>query len=158
MPTHLLYLLQPLNIGCFSPLKRAYNIKIMALAHRSITYITKIDFLLAFKTAYTKTFIVETIKGAFRGARLIPHNPDIVILRLNMRFRISNQLPKQPTVWESQTLSNTREFKAQSTLIYSRIRSYTNLLLTSIIKSLQKLEKGVLVTAHKHALMVDEIT
>ena len=90
MPLHSSHLLQPLNIGCFSPLKRIYSTKIMALARCSITYITKIDFLLAFKMAYIKTFIAETIKGAFRGAGLIPYNLDIVILRLNMRLYTPN--------------------------------------------------------------------
>ena len=90
MPLHLSHLLQPLDVGCFSPLKRAYSTEIMALARRSVTYITKIDFLLVFKTAYIKTFTAEIIKGAFRGARLIPHNPDVVILRLDVRLHIPN--------------------------------------------------------------------
>jgi len=62
----------------------------MALARRSITYIAKIDFLLVFKTAYIKTFIVETIKGAFIGAGLILYNLDIIILRLNIRLYTPN--------------------------------------------------------------------
>jgi len=62
----------------------------MALARRSITYISKIDFLLVFKMAYTKTFIAKTIKRAFRGAGLVPYNPDIIILKLNMRLCIPN--------------------------------------------------------------------
>jgi hypothetical protein len=90
IPLYLLYLLYPLNISCFSPLKRIYSTKIMALARRSITHITKIDFLLVFKTAYIKTFIVEIINRAFRGAGLIPYNLDVVILRLNIRLRTPN--------------------------------------------------------------------
>ena len=62
----------------------------MALVCYFITYITKIDFLPAFKTAYTKTFTVETIKGAFRGAGLVLYDLDVIILRLDMRFRTSN--------------------------------------------------------------------
>jgi hypothetical protein len=129
----------------------------MALACRSVTHIAKTDFLPAFKTAYTKMFTAETIKGAFRGAGLIPHNPDVVIPRLDVRLRTPDQPPEQPTAWESQTPSNAREFEAQSTLIRSRIRSHINSSPTSIIESLRKLEKGALATAHKHALMVGEI-
>ena len=94
IPAHLSHLLQPLNIGCFLPLKYAYSTEIMALVRRSITHITKIDFLPAFKTAYTKTFTVETIKGAFRGARLVLYNLDIVISRLNVRFHTPDQSPE----------------------------------------------------------------
>ena len=87
MPAHSSHLLQPLDVGCFSPLKRAYSTEIVALARRSITYIAKTDFLQAFKTAYIKTFTAETIKGAFRGARLVPHDLDAVISRLDVRLR-----------------------------------------------------------------------
>jgi hypothetical protein len=62
----------------------------MLLAYRSITHITKLDFLTAFKTAYYKTFIAESIKGAFRGAGLVLHNLDAVVLRLNIRFYTPN--------------------------------------------------------------------
>jgi hypothetical protein len=62
----------------------------MLLARRSITYIAKLDFLTAFKTAYYKTFIAESIKRAFRGARLILHNLDTVVLRLNIRLCTPN--------------------------------------------------------------------
>jgi hypothetical protein len=101
MPSHSSHLLQPLDVGYFSPLKRTYSTEIMALVHRSITHIAKTDFLPAFKIAYIKTFTAETIKGAFRGIGLIPHNLDVVISRLDIRFCTPDQLPEQPTVWES---------------------------------------------------------
>jgi hypothetical protein len=62
----------------------------MLLARRFVTHIAKLDFLTAFKTAYCKTFTAESIKGAFRGARLILHNLDTVVLRLNIRLYTPN--------------------------------------------------------------------
>jgi hypothetical protein len=62
----------------------------MLLARRSVIYITKLDFLTTFKTAYCKTFIVESIKRAFRGARLVLHNLDTVVLRLNIYLYTPN--------------------------------------------------------------------
>ena len=53
MLSYSLRLLQFLNIGCFSPLKRAYRHKINSLIRNYINYITKLEFLLAFKAAYT---------------------------------------------------------------------------------------------------------
>ena len=97
MPLHLSHLLQPFNVGCFLLLKHAYSTEIMALACCSITHITKTDFLPAFKTAYIKMFTAETIKGAFRGTKLVLYNPDVVILRLNVHLCTPNQLPEQPT-------------------------------------------------------------
>jgi hypothetical protein len=57
---------------------------------RSVTHIAKLDFLTVFKTAYCKTFTVESIKGAFRGARLVLHNLDAIVLRLNVRLYTPN--------------------------------------------------------------------
>jgi hypothetical protein len=52
MLAYLSYLLQPLNVGCFSPIKRAYSREIKALMRYNINYITKLEFLLAFKAAF----------------------------------------------------------------------------------------------------------
>jgi hypothetical protein len=62
----------------------------MLLAYRSVIYITKLDFFTVFKTAYYKTFTVESIKGAFRGARLVLYNLDTIVLRLNVRLYTLN--------------------------------------------------------------------
>jgi hypothetical protein len=52
MLLHLSYLLQLLNVSCFSPLKRAYSCEIEALICYYINYIIKLKFLLAFKVAF----------------------------------------------------------------------------------------------------------
>ena len=51
-----------------------------------IIYITKEDFLLAFKAAYNKAFMENNIYIGFRGARLVLLNLDIIILKLNIRL------------------------------------------------------------------------
>jgi hypothetical protein len=48
MPPHTSYILQPLDVGCFAPLKRAYKTEINVLANSDITYIDKKAFLAAF--------------------------------------------------------------------------------------------------------------
>jgi hypothetical protein len=52
MPLYASYLLQPLNVGCFSPLKTIYSKQIKHLVKNKIHYITKVEFLLAFKQAF----------------------------------------------------------------------------------------------------------
>ena len=52
MLAYLSYLLQPPDVGCFSPIKRPYSCKIKALIRYNIKYITKLEFLLAFKAAF----------------------------------------------------------------------------------------------------------
>jgi len=65
MPLYLLYLLQPLNIGCFAPLKKAYRRQIKNLACNYINYIIKLEFLPAFKAAFYNSFIKNNIYVSF---------------------------------------------------------------------------------------------
>jgi hypothetical protein len=52
MPAHALHILQPLDVGCFSLLKRVYKKEVGALANSHINYIDKLAFLAAFTTVY----------------------------------------------------------------------------------------------------------
>jgi hypothetical protein len=87
MPPHLSYLLQPLNVGCFSPLKRAYSREIKSLIRNHINHITKLKFLPAVKAAYDRLFTPANIRSAFQGAGLVLHQPDVVLLKLNVQLR-----------------------------------------------------------------------
>jgi hypothetical protein len=84
MPPHSSHLLQPLNVGCFGPLKKAYGREIERLIRRSITHVSKTEFFPAFHAAFQKTITVLNIKGGFRGARLAPFNPEVIISKLDM--------------------------------------------------------------------------
>lgn len=63
---------QPLDLGCFSVLKRAGGHEINAFIKAYISHITKLEFLIAFKSAYKASLIDSHVKGSFRGAGLIP--------------------------------------------------------------------------------------
>ena len=93
MPAYLLYLLQLLNIGCFSPLKRAYSNEISSLARYSSKQIKKEAFLLAFKVAFKRLIIKENICTSFRGAGLVLYNLEAILLKLNIVLRTLT-LPK----------------------------------------------------------------
>jgi hypothetical protein len=84
MPPYSSHLLQPLDVGCFSPLKRAYSDEINSLAQYSTKKVKKEAFLLAFKAAFEKLITKENICAGFRGARLVPYNPEAVISKLNV--------------------------------------------------------------------------
>ena len=87
MPLYLLHLLQLLNVACFSLLKRVYSDEISALARSRIYYINKETFLLAFKVTFSKVFTIENVCAGFRGAGLVLHNLEVILLKLNMRLR-----------------------------------------------------------------------
>jgi hypothetical protein len=84
MPLYLSYLLQLLDVGCFSPLKQAYGDEINSLSQYSTKKIKKEAFLLAFKAAFKKLITKENICAGFRGARLVLHNLEAVILKLDV--------------------------------------------------------------------------
>ena len=84
MPAHASDLLQPLNVGCFSPIKRAYKNKVRYLICYYIHYINKLTFLLAFKIAFKHVFIKDNICAGFKGTGLVLFNLEAVLLILDI--------------------------------------------------------------------------
>jgi len=58
------------------------------LIYYYINYINKDTFLLAFKAAFKKTFIIVNVYAGFQGARLVPYNPDAVLSKLDIRLHM----------------------------------------------------------------------
>lgn len=56
MPAHSSHTLQPLDVGCFSPLKKAYGKHVENLIRLRINHITKLEFLPALKEAFRAAF------------------------------------------------------------------------------------------------------
>jgi hypothetical protein len=158
MPAHSSHLLQPLNVSCFSPLKRAYSREVKSLIRHHINHITKLEFLPAFKTAYDRSFTSANICSAFRGAGLVPLQPDTVLSKLNVQLRTPTPatLPEAP--WEARTPSNVRELDTQSTLIRERVRRHKSSSPASIIEAINQLKKGAKVMMLSAKLMRDRIT
>ena len=117
MPAHSSHLLQPLDVACFSPLKRRYGDVVLGLARNRTNYISKETFLPAFKTAFEQSMTKENIQAGFRGAGLVPHNPQAVLSKLDVVVQTPKQSPRRGGAWEAQTPRNALEIEAQSTLI-----------------------------------------
>jgi hypothetical protein len=65
MPLHASYILQPLDVGCFAPLKQAYRIEIRGLADSYINYVNKKVFLATFLVVYKKAVSKSNILLSF---------------------------------------------------------------------------------------------
>jgi hypothetical protein len=65
MPLHTSYILQPLNVGCFAPLKQVYKKEIRGLADSYINYIKKRAFLATFLAVYNKAISKSNILSSF---------------------------------------------------------------------------------------------
>ena len=157
MPPHSSHLLQPLNVGCFSPLKRAYSREVESLIRHHINHITKLEFLPAFKAAFSQSFTSANICSAFRGAGLVPLQPDAVLSKLNVQLRTPTPPPPPEALWEARTPSNVRELEAQSTLIRERVRKHKSSSPASIIEAINQLKKGAEVMMLSAELMRDRI-
>jgi hypothetical protein len=111
MPAHSSHILQPLNIVCFSPLKKKYSQHIRDLARKCVYYINKEGFLLAFKHAFFNIFTYNNYKKAFKASRLVPINAQVVINRLNVRLYTLLLAPLLETLWQLKTLNNIYKFR-----------------------------------------------
>jgi hypothetical protein len=109
MPSHSSHLLQPLDIGCFGPLKKAYGDQIQGMMKCYIHHISKLEFLPAFKAAFSKAITRENAQAGFRGAGLIPFNPAEVLAKLDIRVISPLPPPVEAATWQSKTPSNAAE-------------------------------------------------
>ncbi|KAK7592186.1 hypothetical protein V3481_006810 [Fusarium oxysporum f. sp. vasinfectum] len=106
MPAHASHLLQPLDVGCFAVLKKAYGREIEHLIRCSITHISKTEFFPAFYAAFQATFTESNIRGGFKGAGLAPFNPENVISKLDVQLRTPTppeEVAESSTPWTSRT-------------------------------------------------------
>jgi len=71
-----------------------------------INYITKLEFLPAFKAAFKQSITKNNICASFQGVGLVPYDPDAVLLKLNIKLCTPPLLALLEALWESKTLSN----------------------------------------------------
>ena len=159
LPPHSSHLTQPLDIGCFGPLKRAYGDEINTFIMASITHITKDEFLIAFRAAYFKAIIANNIKAGFRGAGLIPHNPQAIISKLDIKLRTPTPpLPgSNVEPWTSQTPNNPQEAISQSEFVKNRLAKHKSSSPTPILAALESTAKGLEAMAHNLIFIQEEV-
>jgi len=85
LPAHSSHLTQPLDVGCYSVLKRLYSREIEVFIKAHINHITKVEFFIAFHAAYMATMTEKNIKAGFRGA-----GKSLSTLKLFFRSWMSN--------------------------------------------------------------------
>jgi hypothetical protein len=106
MPPHSSHLLQPLDVGYFNLLKQAYGREIERLIRCSITHVSKTEFFPAFYAAHQATMTERNVKSAFRGAGLVPLDPESVVSKLDVQLRTptpAEEVASPSTPWVSKT-------------------------------------------------------
>ena len=107
-----------------------------SLIRHHINHITKLEFLPAFKVAFNRSFTSANISSAFRGAGLVPLQPDAVLSKLDVQLRTPTPAAIAEALWEARTPSNVRELEAQSTLIRDRVQKHKSSSPASIIEAI----------------------
>lgn len=156
MPPCLSHLLQPLDVGCLGPLKRAYGREIEGFMKAHVNHITKAEFLIAFQAAFAKGFTHENIKAGFYGAGLLPLDPDRVISKLDVKLSTpspTGTLPAVTTPWASQTPHNPIEATSQTDFTKSRVRHHQGSSPTPILLAVDQIAKGTMAIMHENALL-----
>ncbi|KAL9563820.1 hypothetical protein ACKAV7_012062 [Fusarium commune] len=156
MLLHSSHLLQPLDVGYFSLLKRAYGQEIEHLMRCSITHVSKTEFFPAFYAAFQATMTEKNIKAAFRGAGIIPLDPESVISKLDVQLRTPTPAEEEAglsTTWVSKTPKTVLEAESQSEYLDRRIRRHHSSSPESILEALKSLSKGTKATMHELALL-----
>jgi hypothetical protein len=127
------------------------------LARYGSKQIKKEAFLPAFKAAFEKAITKENICASFRGAGLVPHDPEAMLSKLVVVLRTPTPPKPEDTPWESKTPSNLLEIKAQSTLVRERIRLHRDSSVSPFLRAVEQLNKGVVSIGRETVLMRQEI-
>jgi len=156
MPPHSSRLLQPLDVGCFGPLKTAFSKQNQALIRNHIFHVRKEDFLASFCTAYSASFSKTNIQAGFRGAGLHPFDPEAVLSQLDPILRSPSPLLSQGSS-HTKTPNNTLEVDKQTTLIKQRLERHQSSSPTPIYEAIGQLPKGAQIMAASVALMQSQV-
>lgn len=160
MPPHSSHLLQPLDIGCFSPLKNVYGTMVDQKQRLGFNHIDKLDFLMAYPPARAEAFKSVTIQNSFAAAGLIPLNANQVISKLNIRLHTPTPPGSRPTsrssIFSPKTPANVKELLKQASLIEDFLKQRSNSPPTPSKNALNQLIKGCQIAMHQDILSEQE--
>ena len=109
MPAYSSHILQPLDVSCFSPLKKAYGRQVEGLMRLGVNFISKVEFLSAYIEAHKLSFTTSNILVGFVATSLVPYEPDRVLSTLNPIVRTPSLVLLAELAWEAKTPRNLKE-------------------------------------------------
>lgn len=160
LPAYSSYITQPLDVGCFSVLKRSYGKQLEAFIKAHINHITKPEFFIAFVAAHNATITHENIIAGFRGTGLVPYNIDAVLSRLDVKIRtpiLTGPPSGDANPWVPQTPHTATEVVSQSQFVRDRIINHQGSSPTTTFEAVKQLAKGTEAIAHEMTLLRAEL-
>lgn len=162
MPSHSSHLLQPLDVGCFAPLKRAYGRFVSDLARRGYNHIEKIDFLIDYQRARLEAFQLATIQNSFAASGLVPVNAERVLNKLNISLRTPSPLSSRPSSRSSQFTPKTPrtvvQLLKQASMLKYLLKQRSNSPPSPSKTILDQIIKGHCISLHNTALLAQDNT
>ncbi|KAI9040597.1 Transposase [Aspergillus affinis] len=160
MPANSSHLLQPLDVGCFGPLKKAYGRSVEDRSRLGKTHIDKFDFLKALPAARQDALTVQNTQSGFTATGIAPFDPQRVPDKLNIRVFT----PEAPStgVQSSATSSalvtphTVRQLRRRTSTLQNSIQSPDTGTLEASIARLEKLERGFEISLYDTHFMAQE--
>jgi hypothetical protein len=159
MPPHSSHLLQPLDIGCFSVLKRLYRKQIERFIQNGVNHIDKQDFLEVYYIAYTETMNLANIYSSFAAAGLVLYDPERVLSKLHTQLKTPTPPPAtaiEQEPWVPETPYNTTQLEFQSKAIRDYIKRRTKSPPSPTDFALNQLVKGCQIAMNSTVLLAEE--
>ena len=160
MPAHSSHLLQPLDISCFTVLKRSYGRMVEFKIQNRVNHINKLDFLEAYPLARIKAFKSETITNSFAATSLVPFIPDQVISKLNIQLRTPTPPPSRESEssrnFTPKTPATEKELRQQASSIKALLRTRSRSPPSPSDRALNQLVKGFRLTMQGTILLAKE--
>jgi hypothetical protein len=160
MPVHSSHLLQPLDIGYFTVLKRSYRHLIENQARTEYNHINKLDFLAVYPQARTEAFKAETIQNSFAAAELVPINPDQVLSKLNISLRTPTPPESRPSsrssIFTPKTPQTVLQLEKQTSSLKALLKERSKSPPTPTKIILDQVIKGCYLSMHNTALLAKE--
>ena len=157
MPAHSSHILQPLDVGCFGPLKTAYGRQVEGLMRLGVNHISKEEFLLAYLAVHNSSFSINNVQAGFAATGLVPDEPDRVLSQLDLVVRTPSPVLSTESLWESKTPRTIREIDRQATHIRSIRRQQRATTLSPSDPAFNQLLKGFERVVTEKAILVVEV-
>ena len=158
IPPHSSHLLQPLDVGCFSPLKRAYSNALTESIRLGFNHIDKREFLSTYKQSRDIVLSASNIQSGFAAAGLVPFNPDRVLSTLSIRPYTPPEQGAQQATYHPETPHNVVELEKQFTLIKELLKRRSHSPPTPTDRALHQLVKGCQMAMQNAVLLAIENT
>ena len=148
MPAHSSHLLQPLDVSCFSVLKREYSKLVEGYIRTRVNHIAKLDFLTEFPRAHAACYKLDTIKNSFAATSLVPFEPNRVIETLNIRLKTPTPPRSSGSEFSMKTPQNPKQLGKQASSVKALLRRRSTSPTSPTQRAVDQLMKGCEMAMH----------